>query len=182
MDYLCLEFVNSAWYISHKLFADPIQDGNWMLQLAGKWNMNGLNPPTSKELQLLIKQRNEITNLFSKLVNGSSLDPLDLTLLNTYMENIDYKKKLLHKDTIYEFCVTPSKLNWEWFMSEVAASFSAMYSSNYLSLIKICKNPDCGWHFLDESKNHNRKWCDDTCSTLMKVRRFRQKQKKEGAL
>lgn len=43
-------------------------------------------------------------------------------------------------------------------------------------LIKQCGG--CGWFFLDETKNHRRKWCDmQTCGTNQKARRYYQRQK-----
>lgn len=45
-------------------------------------------------------------------------------------------------------------------------------------LIKQCGG--CGWFFLDETKNHRRKWCDmQTCGTNQKARRYYQR-KKQG--
>ncbi|GAB4042692.1 CGNR zinc finger domain-containing protein [Spirosoma jeollabukense] len=43
-------------------------------------------------------------------------------------------------------------------------------------LIKQCGA--CGWFFLDETKNHRRKWCDmQTCGTNQKARRYYQRKK-----
>lgn len=177
MDYLCLELVNSSWYITHKLFIDPMKDSKWLLLLAKKWNMNGLKPPSTLEIELLIRQRAVITALFRKLIEETTLEASDISAINDYMKDIAYKKKLLLSEDTYQLTIMPNSLTWDWFMAEVAASFALLYSSDYRKFLKICENPDCGWYFIDESKNHNRKWCDDTCSTLMKVRRFRQKQK-----
>ncbi|WP_442913751.1 CGNR zinc finger domain-containing protein [Lacrimispora sp.] len=62
-------------------------------------------------------------------------------------------------------------------MLSAAASFSTLISSEAVNHLKTCQNPECGWFFLDESKRENRKWCSDTCATLMKDRRFRERQK-----
>lgn len=177
MDYLCLDIVNSSWYITHKLFADPLKDSKWIISLADKWNIKGLTPPTPHELELLLKQRNEISELLAKLVKGLGLKNSDLALINRYMNSIDYKKNFQLIEGRYQLSISPLKPQWDLFLSEIAASFALLCSSDYCKHLKICENPDCGWYFLDESKSHNRKWCDDTCSTLMKVRRFRQRQK-----
>lgn len=43
-------------------------------------------------------------------------------------------------------------------------------------LIKQCGA--CAWFFLDETKNHRRKWCDmQTCGTNQKARRYYQRKK-----
>ena len=42
--------------------------------------------------------------------------------------------------------------------------------------LKTCHGTDCGWKFIDNSKNRSRRWCDmDVCGNLSKARRFRSK-------
>lgn len=39
--------------------------------------------------------------------------------------------------------------------------------------LKLCPAADCGWIFLDRSKNNSRRWCDmRVCGNRAKVRRF----------
>ena len=45
-----------------------------------------------------------------------------------------------------------------------------------LDRLKQCPGEDCGWLFLDTSRNGSRQWCDmRDCGNLAKVRRFRQR-------
>ncbi len=38
--------------------------------------------------------------------------------------------------------------------------------------IRVCDGPDCGWLFLDTSKNNRRRWCDmKVCGNVVKARR-----------
>ncbi|HEY4128504.1 MAG TPA: CGNR zinc finger domain-containing protein [Gammaproteobacteria bacterium] len=47
-----------------------------------------------------------------------------------------------------------------------------------LGRVKECGADDCGWLFLDTSKNGSRQWCSmQTCGNVSKVRRFRDRQK-----
>jgi predicted RNA-binding Zn ribbon-like protein len=40
--------------------------------------------------------------------------------------------------------------------------------------LKTCAGRDCGWKYLDRSKNRSRRWCDmAVCGNLAKARRFR---------
>jgi len=42
-----------------------------------------------------------------------------------------------------------------------------------LKRVRECAASDCGWLFLDTSKNHSRRWCDmKSCGNRAKVRRF----------
>ena len=41
------------------------------------------------------------------------------------------------------------------------------------SRLGFCANPDCGWLFLDETKNHSRRWCRMSgCGNQAKARRY----------
>ena len=47
-----------------------------------------------------------------------------------------------------------------------------------LDRVKECPAEDCGWLFLDTSKNRSRQWCSmQTCGNVSKVRRFRERSK-----
>jgi len=47
-----------------------------------------------------------------------------------------------------------------------------------LERVKECGAGDCGWVFLDTSKNRSRQWCSmQTCGNVSKVRRFRERSK-----
>ncbi|KQY21605.1 MULTISPECIES: CGNR zinc finger domain-containing protein [Rhizobium/Agrobacterium group] len=40
--------------------------------------------------------------------------------------------------------------------------------------IRECQGPNCGWLFLDHSRNGHRRWCSDrTCGSHARVRKFR---------
>ena len=40
--------------------------------------------------------------------------------------------------------------------------------------VRACQGPNCGWLFLDHSRNGHRRWCSDkTCGSHARVRKFR---------
>ncbi len=44
--------------------------------------------------------------------------------------------------------------------------------------LKICSTPDCGWLFIDTSRNGSRRWCDmASCGNRAKVKRFYQQRR-----
>jgi predicted RNA-binding Zn ribbon-like protein len=56
-----------------------------------------------------------------------------------------------------------------WAVSRRAA---LLLTSNDASRIKRCGGDDCGWYFVDRSRNGLRRWCQmETCGTRMKSRR-----------
>ena len=57
---------------------------------------------------------------------------------------------------------------------EVARAASRLVTSPLLARVRACAAEDCGWWFIDDTKNHSRRWCDmKICGNRDKVRRFR---------
>ena len=58
---------------------------------------------------------------------------------------------------------------------------SSLLTSGGLSRLRQCGGTDCGWLFLDRSRNHSRQWCTmDDCGNVSKVRRFRQRRRRRA--
>ncbi|MBW6420518.1 CGNR zinc finger domain-containing protein [Rhizobium sp. XQZ8] len=65
---------------------------------------------------------------------------------------------------------------------EAATAHSALrlLADEEISRLKICGN--CGWLFIDRSKNRSRTWCDMTvCGNRVKANRHYHRRKKEAA-
>ena len=90
--------------------------------------------------------------------------------------------------TLPRLCVAPSKdgFNWHWRAENgslddalgpiVRSAAELLVSGESLEKIRQCKGSNCGWLFLDSSRNHSRCWCDmRDCGNRAKVRRHRLK-------
>ena len=72
---------------------------------------------------------------------------------------------------------------WEWrdppaaedqVLWTVARRAADLLTSGLLEKVGECRGEECGWLFLDISRNHSRRWCEMAdCGNLAKVRRFR---------
>ena len=59
---------------------------------------------------------------------------------------------------------------------EVARTASRLLTSPTLARVRPCAAHDCGWWFLDDTKNGSRRWCDmKICGNREKLRRFRRR-------
>jgi predicted RNA-binding Zn ribbon-like protein len=55
-----------------------------------------------------------------------------------------------------------------------------LLSSNDVKRLRRCANPDCGWLFLDRSKNGTRRWCSmRECGDRAKSKRYYQRERKK---
>ncbi len=54
----------------------------------------------------------------------------------------------------------------------VAWSAAQLLASNDATRVRRCGGIDCGWFYVDRSRNGLRRWCEmETCGTIMKTRR-----------
>ena len=59
---------------------------------------------------------------------------------------------------------------------EISRAAGRLVLSPRLGRVRSCAAGDCGWWFVDDTKNHSRRWCDmKLCGNREKLRRFRQK-------
>ena len=75
------------------------------------------------------------------------------------------------------------RFTWHWdLMAEpeaaifgpIAQSAVEVLTGSDLTRIKQCPGIDCGWVFLDLSKNRSRRWCEmEVCGARAKLRRYR---------
>ncbi|HET9393662.1 MAG TPA: ABATE domain-containing protein [Candidatus Rubrimentiphilum sp.] len=57
-------------------------------------------------------------------------------------------------------------------LSAVALSLSDLLTGDDLQHVRLCGGPECGWLFLDTSKNQKRRWCSmQGCGNRAKARR-----------
>ena len=60
---------------------------------------------------------------------------------------------------------------------EIGRAAGRLILSPRLSKIRACAASDCGWWFVDDTKNRSRRWCDmKLCGNREKVKRFRSRQ------
>jgi predicted RNA-binding Zn ribbon-like protein len=59
---------------------------------------------------------------------------------------------------------------------EIGRAAGRLVVSPRLARVRACAAGDCGWWFVDDTKNRSRRWCDmKLCGNREKLRRFRAK-------
>jgi predicted RNA-binding Zn ribbon-like protein len=59
---------------------------------------------------------------------------------------------------------------------EIGRAAGRLVLSPRLARVRACAAGDCGWWFVDDTKNRSRRWCDmKLCGNREKLRRFRKK-------
>jgi predicted RNA-binding Zn ribbon-like protein len=63
----------------------------------------------------------------------------------------------------------------------VSRSAAELLTSKELLKLRHCGGDECGWMFLDTSRNRSRQWCDmRDCGNRAKVRRFRERRRRRS--
>jgi len=71
----------------------------------------------------------------------------------------------------------------ETIVHRIAWAAAQFITSPELGRLGLCANPECGWMFLDSTRNHSRRWCSmQDCGSRAKARRYyrRRKAKADG--
>jgi predicted RNA-binding Zn ribbon-like protein len=75
---------------------------------------------------------------------------------------------LLKRDEVHQF---------DGVLWPIAHSAADLLTSDRLKKVRMCEARTCAWLFLDESRNHSRRWCDmKVCGNREKARRHYQRE------
>jgi predicted RNA-binding Zn ribbon-like protein len=131
-----------------------------------------------------IELREAIYRIFLAVTEGEAPSKADLATLNSELAR--------NHERLRVTCPKASEaFEWEWVADDEAlahplgpvarSAAELLTSSRELSLVRQCGGENCGWLFIDSSKNHSRRWCDmRDCGNRAKVRRHRLKQRQDG--
>ena len=128
-------------------------------------------------LKAAIELREVIGAIFYATVRSEPVPAAPLATLNGRVQEAAHHLKLV-----------PGKARFEWkFDSSVnayaplwpiARDAAELLASDRLQFVRACASKNCEWLFLDETKNHRRRWCDMTkCGNRAKAKRFYARQK-----
>ena len=179
--WLCLDFANT---VSSRLPAPGAEYLNtwddfriWVRRAAmlpaSEWLVwNGLPASNIEEVRAL---REALYQLFEYHYRVGSLHPAHLDTLNGFLHEVYPHTRLCLTATGLcrglEDAPHPEKPLWY-----IALSAETLLLDNRLSRVKACDN--CGWLFLDTSKNSARRWCNmQTCGSQIKAKAYYHRKK-----
>jgi predicted RNA-binding Zn ribbon-like protein len=174
-----MDFLNSEWRdgMRDDSLLDRLDKPGWW-NVMDEWGMAADQPLSGTDRERLKALRSWLRNLVEKLVQGVPLIDEDMDLINSFLQQVPVRRKLVAENGRYRWILTPDKKDWRWVEAEIIASFAGMLTEHDPSRIRICENQQCLWVFYDESKNRSRRWCDNrTCGNRMNVRKHRQRRR-----
>lgn len=110
--------------------------------------------------------------IFSSRAAGLPAREADLLTLNRAVGRAMAHAGVIAAGTRFEWAwpgVAPDLDRVAWW---VARSAAELLTSADLTFVRECASYDCGWLFMDTTKNRSRRWCDmRTCGNRAKSRR-----------
>lgn len=119
--------------------------------------------------------RGILHRLFNRILENRKPRPADVQFLQNELRIARQHQRLAS---------TAAGFHWTWdehpaldgILWKVSQSAADLLTSPDLARVRRCAGENCGWMFLDATRNHSRHWCDmQDCGNLAKVRRFRQR-------
>jgi len=176
-----LELLNSDWhdYRGSGMAADRLDDPVWRARFLGRWSSALRGVPDAEVVQALRSLRSLVRRLMAGVAFGRRVTRKDWNSLNAILSAAPLVRRLEKTTGGYHLCFSPAAENLTGVLAQIAVSFAEVLVHGDPTRIKLCGNPDCLWVFYDKSKSRTRRWCEGSgCGNLMKVRRFRARQKK----
>lgn len=187
---LCLNFVNSV----KNRFEKPVYEflvapDDWILwshrtQICDELSKQKLSKYVSensekaiKELNRIIKVREVLYGIFRNIAQKKSPLTEDIRIFNYELSFSFGFLNIGISDNLETISI------WNYKETDLLYSLLPIMKSAYELLttdlkehIKEC--PNCGWLYLDKSKNNSRIWCNmKTCGNTMKIKKYYEKNK-----
>jgi len=125
-----------------------------------------------------ITLREALYRMFSAIANTSQPALADVSVLNTELAIALSHRTIEWTDQGFQWGWEQANNHLDSLLWHVATSAAELLTSDLLERVGECQGIDCGWLFIDTSKNHSRRWCNmDSCGNRAKARRhYKRKQ------
>lgn len=181
-----LDFVNTvhSWTVDEpedrlRTFREAVAFGQAAGMLTGAEARRLARRESASELAELRDLRGRLERVFRALIVGDAPPPADLDALARDGAEAARSVRLhpragsIRRDVDADLA-GPATLRWR-----VVEAALALLATVDLARLKSC--PECGWLFLDISKNRSRRWCSmEMCGAAAKARAYYHRKRKRS--
>ena len=135
------------------------------------------SPVAARRVLASVKElRLALWGLISSLQHRKPAPPGDLSVISKWMRRLANSEQLMVRHKKIDVAMNRSISALELPGLRATAAALSLLKNPPAARLKTCPANDCGWRFLDQSKNRSRRWCDmAVCGNLAKVRRYRER-------
>jgi predicted RNA-binding Zn ribbon-like protein len=187
---LCLDFINTVGgRAGATVLRDKLADYSALLE----WTrLAGIANPTESRnlarraaahrhdaesaLRRAVLLRESLYRIFKSAAEGRRPRAADLDTLSQELRVARAHERLTHTAGAFTWTWQDGETALDRILWPVSLSAADLLTSGDLSRLRQCGGHECGWMFLDTSRNRSRHWCDmKDCGNRAKVSRFRQR-------
>lgn len=134
------------------------------------------NQPSNAAAMLAraLRLRRALYRIFKAVLQHWQPEDTDLDVLHRELAITRKHERLSYRDGVFHWTWDDESESLDRMLWPVARAAADLLTVPDLSRLRQCKGEECGWLFLDTSRNRSRHWCDmSDCGNRDKVRRFR---------
>ena len=170
-----LDLVNSELWDGYGNFTDMLEDRAWIDGFMKYWDFR---VPTgdrfrSHKFKTLREQIRRLVR--DKLIRASKWDVKQLEHLNDWLKVTSIARIGEDQNGLRFATESASEFGgWPVIMANLTSAFVDSLMAHEHDRLKICRNEDCRWVFIDVTKGNVRRWCSNaTCGNRARVRKAR---------
>ncbi len=186
---LCLDFCNSGegtrrasgtdWIASFADLVDWLEAAQAVTgSQAARLREAGAGSPraATQVWSRAIKFREALFRVLKAKAEGGKVAREDLSDIEAEHARAVSFARLSWAGETYRWSLDPSAAALDAAMQPLVESAVSLLTSAKLERLRRCGNSTCYWLFIDETRNHSRRWCEmASCGNVLKVRRHREK-------
>jgi predicted RNA-binding Zn ribbon-like protein len=127
-----------------------------------------------------IDTREIIFRLLLSTIRKHTPDEADLAAFNTTLANAPARTRIVHENGHYQWNFSGKAASLDDPLWRIVWAAADLLTADQLTQVKICEGDECGWMFLDTSRNQARRWCSMAdCGNRAKANRYYRRHKDE---
>lgn len=120
--------------------------------------------------------REAIFAIFSAVAERRGVPGAAMSVLNRAVQKAYHNAQLVPVNRNFALQWRMPEEHLDAMVWPIARSAAELLTSEQVGLVRVCAAEDCSWLFLDQTKNHRRRWCDmKSCGNRDKARRYYQR-------
>jgi len=186
---LCLDFCNSGggtrrasgteWIASFADLVDWLEAGEAVTgsQAARLRQAGAASPRAATQVwSRAIKFREALFRVLNAKAEGGTVAREDLSDIEAEHARTVAFARLSWTGEAYRWSLDASAAALDAALQPLVESAVSLLTSAKLERLRRCGNSTCYWLFIDETRNHSRRWCEmASCGNVVKVRRHRER-------
>jgi predicted RNA-binding Zn ribbon-like protein len=186
---LCLDFANT---VDNRLSGIPEdklsgfaalvafgqQTGVFSLAEARKLQEEGRTNESeaSRLLQRAVALREMLFRILSAVAARHEVSKADAGALNAQVQKLHAGSLVAPRNGQAPWRRVEKSSGADRLIGRIVRSAVELLTSDDIARVKKCATESCGWLFIDESRSHNRRWCEmRTCGSQHKARAYYQR-------